>query len=134
MPEALGIVQIDPSQPSNLVPVAGGRYELHTTRQTPEGPAIKVTVVDGIHCLVLEQRYYDARRQLVASVATGQFRRDPLSGAFYPTQIDLRLPDARMAMQMRLGSVQIKRQVASPEQLWSMPNYDGWPAVDLCRQ
>ncbi|MCR4411223.1 MAG: hypothetical protein NUV77_02220 [Thermoguttaceae bacterium] len=131
--EAFGITYLDPALPhSNPIPVAGGRYEIHTTTETPQGPAVKVTVIDGVRGWVLEQRIYDSRRQLVASASSGRFRRDPLSGAFFPTIIDVRSPVHQFAMRVDLASVTVNRPLGNPERLWAMPHYEGWPAVDLC--
>jgi hypothetical protein len=132
--EALGMTRLDPAaQHSDPIAVPGGRFEVHTTREAPEGPALRVTVVDGVRGWVLEQRVYDARRQLIASASAGRFRRDPLSGAFYPTLIDVRSPPNQFALQIQLAAVQVNKPAANPGQIWAMPRYEGWPAVDLCR-
>ena len=57
--EAFGLVQLDPNgRYEGPFPVQG-RYEIHTIRQTPEGPARKDIVVEGQQGLVVEQRIYD---------------------------------------------------------------------------
>jgi hypothetical protein len=131
--EALGVAELDPALP-HQGPVArsDGRLEIRTVRETPGGPSTKITVLDRVRGLVLEQHVLDARNQLVASAAASQHRRDPLSGLVLPTIVDLRLPAQQMTMRLSLGNVQINRPLPNPEQLWAMPAYEGWPPVDLC--
>lgn len=131
--DAFGVTWLDPALAhSNPIPVPGGRYEIHTRLETPQGPATKVTVIDGVRAWVLEQRIYDAQGQLMASAATSRFRRDPLSGAFFPTRIEVRSPAHQFAMRLDLASVTVNRALGDPERLWAVPQYPGWPAVNLC--
>lgn len=131
--EAFGIAWLDPAQAhSNPIAVPGGRYEIHTRLETPRGPATKVTVIDGVRAWVLEQRIYDQQGLLMANAATSRFRRDPLSGAFFPTLVEVRVPPQQFAMRLDLASVTVNRTLADPERLWAVPQYPGWPAVNLC--
>jgi hypothetical protein len=130
--EALGIVQLDPSQHhQGPYPASGGRLEIRSMRETPDGPAMKSTFVDGIHGVVLEQRLLDSRGQLIALAKASRFRREPVSGLFMPTVIDVEAPSQQFAMQINLGAVEINRPITNGQQLWTMPTYPGWPAVDL---
>jgi len=131
--DAFGITGLDPAHAhSNPTAVPGGRYEIHTRLETPQGPATKVTVIDGVRAWILEQRIYDAQGGLLASATTSGFRRDPLSGAFFPTRIEVRSPPHQFAMRLDLASVTVNRSLGDPERLWAVPHYQGWPVVNLC--
>jgi hypothetical protein len=131
--EALGVVQFDPTQHhQGPYPASNGRLEIRSMRETPEGPAMKSTFLDGIHGVVLEQQVFDARGQLIARSVAGRFRRDPANGLFMPTVIDIQSPPNKFAMQVNLGAVEINRPMTNGGQLWTMPSYPGYPAVDLC--
>ena len=130
--EALGIAEFDPALPhQGPFPLSGGRFEIRTVRETADGPTTKVTVVDGVRGVVLQQHLFDPRGQLTASAVTSQHRRDPLSGLIMPRVVDVRCPKAQFSMRIDLGNVEINRPLANPMELWTMPRYEGWPAVDL---
>ncbi len=130
--EALGVAEIDPSL-SHQGPFArqDGRLEIRTLRPAADGPSTKITVLDRIHALVLEQHVFDSRNQLMASALASQHRRDPLSGLSMPTVIDIRLPLQRTALRISLGNVHINRPFSNPDQLWTMPVGEGRIPIDL---
>jgi hypothetical protein len=131
--EALGITRFDPSLPhQGPFPKPGGRYEIRTISETPDGPSTKITIVDGQQALVVEQHLLDAQGQLVASAVASQHRRDPLTMLVLPRVVDIRWPKADLTLRVDLGVVEINRISANTAELWSMPQYEGWPAVDLC--
>jgi len=131
--EALGIGELSPSQPhQGPLMRTDGRLEIRTVRDTPNGPSTKITVLDRVHGLVLEQHVLNGQNQVVASAYTSQHRRDPLSGLGMPTVIDIRVPLQQTALRLNLGNVQINRALANPEQLWAMPSGEGMSPIDLC--
>ena len=131
--EALGVIHLDPAAShQGPYPWPGGRLAIYTSGESPQGPTTKTTVIDPTRGVVVEQHLYDARRQLIASATTSRFRRDPLSGLYMPMVVDLRSPPNGFAMQINLGNVEINRPLTAGGSLWSVPNYQGWPAVDLC--
>ena len=131
--EAFGLVQLDPNgRYEGPFPVRGG-YEIHTIRQTPEGPARKDIVIEGQQGLVVEQRIYDARQQLIATATTGRFHRDDYTGLIMPTLIQVRSPLQQFSMEITLAAVKINEPIGNPQQLWTMPIYQGSPPVNLCR-
>jgi hypothetical protein len=80
--EAMGVAEFDPVLPhQGPYALPNDRLEIRTVRETPEGPAMKVTIIDGSQGWILEQHLFDARRQLMASSIAGKHRRDPLSGS-----------------------------------------------------
>lgn len=130
--EALGVATFDPvDQHEGPFPRPGGNLEIRTTRQTPAGPAMKITVIDGRQGWILAQHVYDAAGTLTASAVASRHRRDPLTGLTMPRTIDIQCPAAQFSMRVDLGNVQINRQLPGADQLWAMPYYEGYPTVDL---
>lgn len=130
--EALGVVELDPALPhQGPIPLPNDRLRIDTIRETPEGPAAKITIIDGSQGWVLEQHIFDARRQLLVRSVASRHRRDPLSGLIMPTVVQIDCPSAQLSMRIDLGNVQINRLLGDPSSLWSMPSYPGAPLVDL---
>ena len=131
--EALGVAELDSALPHQGPFVRSDkRLEIRTARENPDGPSTKITVIDPVHGLVLEQHLYDSRNQLTASALASQHRRDPLSGLIMPTIVDIRLPPQKTSLRLSLGNVQINRPIPNPEQLWAMPVGEGQTPIDLC--
>jgi hypothetical protein len=130
--EALGTREFDPAlSHEGPVQLPGERLEIRTVRESPEGTTTKVTIVDGIRGLVLEQHIYNAAGQLVASFISDNHRRDPLSGLVMPGTLKLDFPSAQLSMRLDLGRVHINQLTGDPAELWSLPHYQGAPAIDL---
>jgi hypothetical protein len=130
--EALGLVEFDPALPHQgptLRP--GGRLEIRTVRETADGPATKITLVDARTGVVVEQEAYDAGGQLVARAVASQHRRDPATALVMPGVVDIECAQCQLSMRIDLGRVQINRPMPNPAELWAMPSLDGLPMVDL---
>lgn len=131
--EALGTAGFDPMLPhQGPFVLPGGRLEVRTIRETPQGPTTKATVVDAVRGCILEQHVYDAGGQLLASSVASNHHRDPYSGLVMPGVVKIASPTAKFSMQIDLGNVQVNRLSGNPAELWAMPQYPGTPVVDLC--
>ena len=129
--EALGVVEFDCSLPNKLTVLPGDRLRIDTTRNTPEGPVMKVTILDGSQGWILEQNLYDVRGRLIARSITSGHRRDPLSGLVMPTVVQIDSPPAKMSLRIDLGNVEINRLTGDRTALWSMPSISGTPAINI---
>ena len=130
--EAMGITEIDPAavdQDMRVLP--GGRLEVSTLRQTVDGPARKLTVVDPVTGAVLEQSMFDARGLLLVRATASRHRRDPLTTRIMPRLVEIECPRAQFSMQLDLGNVKINRAFENPAELWAMPRIADCPIVDL---
>lgn len=131
--EAFGVVEFSlHDRHQGPFTLSNGALEVRTTRQTPDGPALKRTVLDPRTACVLEQHVYDAQNRLVASAVARQHRRDPLSGLIMPKTVDLQCPLAGFTMTVNLGNVAINSPQGIPPESWVMPNYPGYERLDLC--
>jgi hypothetical protein len=130
--EAVGVAAFDPGLPhEGPFPLPGERLEIRTIRNTPQGPTTKSTVIDAARGWVLEEHVYDAQGQLVASSILSRHRRDPLSNLVMASVVKINYPLAGLSMRLDLGNVQINRLPANQAELWTMPQYQGSPPVDL---
>jgi hypothetical protein len=130
--ESLGIGVFDPSLPhQGPYQLPNNRLEIRTVRETPQGPCLKVTIVDASQAWILEQRLHDAQGRMLAASATSRHRQDPATGLWMPQQVQINCPLAQFSLKLDLGPVQINRLQGDPAQLWSVPNYPGAPLVDL---
>jgi hypothetical protein len=129
--EALGVVEFDRNLPHQMTLQANDRIRIDTTRDTPEGPVAKVTIVDGSQGWVLEQYVYDVRRRLVASAIASGHRRDPMTNLVMPASVQITSPQAQLSLRIDLGNVEINRLTDDRPALWSMPSIAGATAVNM---
>ncbi len=130
--EAFGVAGFDSAdQHRGPFPRPQGRLEIHSIRQTPCGPAAKITVVDAATAVVLQQHVYDHQGRLIASFRASDHRRDPASGLTMPRLVELQCPQAEFSLRVNLGNVAINQPFANPAELWAMPVVGGTPVVNL---
>ncbi|WP_460168084.1 hypothetical protein [Thermostilla marina] len=130
--DALGLVEIDPAKViSGPVPVAGNRLEIRSRIDSPEGPLTQVLLVDAKYGLVTAQHLYDESGRLIASATNLNHRRDPVTGLTLPRRVKIEIPRSELSLLINLGNAKINRVVGDRTHLWTMPNYAGYPLVDL---
>ncbi len=132
--EALGAATFDPTL-SHQGPfhLPNDRIEVKTVKNSPAGPVTKSTILDGASGCVVEQHYYDATGNRLASSVVKKQRIDPLSGLTVPQIVDIDCPSAPFNMEIDLGAVEVNRAMAPNPQLWAMPSYPDAPPVDLAQ-
>ena len=125
-------MEFDPALPhQGPFVLPGGRVEVRTVRQTLQGPETKITVLDTIHALVLQQRVLDPRGYLVAGADAAGHRRDPQTGVVLPTVVSVWSVPAQVAMRLELSEMEVNRLPPDAADLWTMPNYPGSLLVDF---
>ena len=131
--EVLGVTELDPALPhQGPFPRHDGRLEIRTIRETPQGPATKITLVDASSALVVGHALFGPDGTLMASATASDHRRDPLSGIYWPRVIDLSCPPAQFALRVEMDDVRINRLEADRSALFAMPQFGGYPLVNLC--
>ena len=130
--EALGVVQLDPlAKYEGPIPAGAGRFELRARVPAVNGEQTRVWIVDDKHGWVLEQRLYDPRNQLLASAKSSQHRFYPAENVSLPHRVDIQIPPAQLAMSISVTNYQINSLFGDPQQLWVLPQFEGYPLVDL---
>jgi hypothetical protein len=131
--EALGTLEIDPNlhHDGPYPDKAHNRFQIRTIIDTPEGPNTKITVIDDVSAWVMEQYILDARGHVRAKSVTEDYRRDPKSGLYVPTAVQVECPPLQFSMRIDLGDVQVNQPISDPGELWSLPNIPSARLVDL---
>ena len=124
--DALGLVDFSPAdQHTGPFVRADGQLEIRSTIATPQGPTIRVCIVDPSRGFISQQAFYDKANQLVAYVNSTCHQFDPESGVSLPRRIELfvRQPDGKtMKLAIDANSYRVNSIYGDKSRLWSMPN------------
>ncbi len=132
IPEAMGLVRFNPAdQPRGPFPVGANRLQIQSVYHGALGELRKVTVVDSLRGVVLEQHLYDARNARVASSFNSNFHRDPVTGAVLPRHVEIQYPVTQFDLKIDMVDMQINVLGPQNAQLWVKPDYPGFPNVNL---
>jgi len=130
--EALGLVRFLPQdQPQGPFPVGSGRLEIRTTRGDGPSRQTRITIIDDSRGIVLQHNLYDSRGMPLATAQLSKHMRDITSGAIMPHHVDIQCPPAKFEISLDLGDVEINHVDGNPQELWTKPDYPGFPNVDL---
>jgi len=130
--EALGLVWLDPDVHYEEEASSGDRrMTLRWRVLEPSGELTRVAVIDTSYAWVLEQHVFDSGGRLVASWRASQHRYYPAEGVSLPHRVEVQIPAAQAAFQIDVDSYGINRLYGDPQNLWSMPRLEGYPAVNL---
>jgi hypothetical protein len=130
--DALGVSTFDPSLPhQGPYPAPGGRLEIRTVKETPEGLITKCTILDASQGWVLEQKIYNAQSTLLVSSEASGHRQDPGSGLWFPRTVKINCPMASLSLQLDLGNVELNVPPTNPEVLFTMPTIQNSPPIDI---
>lgn len=131
--EALGLVYFDPALVhQGPFPHGPDQLEIRSIIPSPRGNLTKITRIDAVHAWVLQQEVLDASGQRLAVAIAAQHRHDPLVGVSLPRRVDIQLPTAQLSFTIQVADYLINQPGGNPQQLWSMPQIDGYPPIDLC--
>jgi len=133
--DALGLVELDPAGVHEGPLRAGkGKLEIRTRVAAEEGERVRVTVIDDRYGRILEQHLRDSQGQLLVSIHSSRHRFYPAHGVSLPHQVEIHLLPGhanQMKLELNVASYQINRVTPSPAELWEMPSFEGYPAVDI---
>ncbi len=112
---------------------------LYTVTQTPTGRQTRVTLLGAVSGLIEQQAVYDASNQLIAYANSSNYRNYAEQQISLPQHVELHMiqpdgQDVKIAVDFGTFSVGTPgSQVlhGSPERMWTMPNPDGVPKIDL---
>ena len=65
---------------------------------------MKVTIIDSVSAWVMEQQIYDAQGRLRARSVVENYRRDPRTGLYVPTAVQVECPASQFSMRVDLGT------------------------------
>lgn len=130
--EALGLVNFDPGGEHQGPFASGqGRVEIRSKIPTAEGELTKITWIHDTYGWVLEQQVRDQQGQLLAVAQASNFQFYPSDGVSLPHTLQIQLPPANLTFQLEISRYLINRLATSPEEVFTRPQIDGYPVVDL---
>jgi hypothetical protein len=94
-------------------------------------PLKKVTIIDGQQGWVLEQYWYNAQCQVIASATAAGYHRDPLTNIVVPSSVQIAIPQTQLTMRIELGNMEVNRPQANSAALWTPSAYPGSPWIDM---
>lgn len=130
--EALGVMYFDPAG-NHEGPFDRGnhRVEVRSKIAAPDGELTRVLIVNNVYGWILEQHLYDPRGQLIASAKSSNHRHYPAEGVSLPHKVEIQLPPAQLAFTLDVTQYRINALTSSPEQLFTMPKFEGSQLVDV---
>ena len=130
--DAFGLIRFDPEHlhegPWEHGP---GQMQFRSHIPGPEGVTGRITVVHATYGWILEQHLYDPQGQWTASALTSNHRYYPDIGTSLPHRIEVRMAPPNPSFQLDIDSYSINQLRVDPRQLFTMPAYPDYPAVDL---
>jgi hypothetical protein len=130
--DAFGLPILDPSHVHEGPWQRGGdQLEIRSRIPTWEGETGRITIIHASFGWVLEQHVYDPRGQWVASSLTSNHRYYPEIGVSLPHRIEIRLPPPNRPFHLEVDTYSINQLRVDPSQLFAMPDYPGYPRIDL---
>ena len=130
---ALGVVHLDPAgSHAGPFPLRAGRVEVRSVVPSVGGEVNRISVIHDTYGWVLEQHLYDMQGRRLASAVASRHQYDPVTGTSLPRQVEIQLPPSGMAFTIDVGEYLVNSLSGDPLQLWSIPQPNGIPLVDLC--
>jgi hypothetical protein len=130
---ALGVVYLDPAgRHAGPFPLRAGRVEVRSVVPSVGGDLNRISVIHDTYGWVLEQHLYDMQGRRLASAVASRHQYDPVTGTSLPRQVEIQLPPSGMAFTIDVGEYLVNSLSGDPLQLWSIPQPEGIPLVDLC--
>jgi len=130
--EAIGLVQLEPGgMHEGPFSLGDGRVEVRTRLARPTGDMTRVLVIDGRYGYILEQHLLDATGRAVASSRTSGHRFYASAAVALPHRIEIEMPDAELRLTIEVNEYAINSLYGSPDELWGMPQIEGFTPVNI---
>ena len=130
--DAFGLVRCDPSGiHEGPYRRTQGQWEIRSRTFGPDGDLTRVIVLHETYGWILEQHLYDAQGRLLVSALASNHRHYPAVGVSLPHRVEIRLPGAGPSIRLDVQTFAINQLYGDPMQLWTMPDFTGYPLVDL---
>ena len=133
--DSLGLTRMTPEARHSGPFLSGpGRVEVRTVMPQSDGEWTKVMMIDDTYAWILEQHLYDPTGQLVASTRADRFRFYNESGVSLPHSVHLQLgpgQPTQMSLKLDVSKYVINHLSGDASQLWSMPQFNGEPKIDI---
>jgi hypothetical protein len=133
--DTLGLVYLEPAgQHSGPVDRADGLLEITTRIPSAQGEMTRVMLIDAKYGWPAQQHLYDAGGQLLLSTRASQQRFYREESVTLPHRIEVTLmpgQPSQLAFDLDVAQYSINRLAGDGTELWTMPQMEGYPAVDI---
>ena len=131
--EALGIIEFKPTdQHFGPTRLNDGNWEIVSHCQTPSGQFIRRTVIDRKIGWVVQQELYTPQNELIAMAQVRDAKFDRGTGIYYVKRVEVQCRGMQGKMTIDLGSPSFNRPEPFAAEMFDMPTYEGYRALDLC--
>ena len=121
-PEALGVVEINPSDViEGPVVQADKTILLVTQRQRPDGLYKKYTYIEAKTAAVKRQDVIGPTGEPIVSVVCDELQQDAATGAILPKKLTITAPKAQGALHLNLGTVEVNVNERIYAELFQLP-------------
>lgn len=134
LPEALGILDINPSQAiEGPIPVDAQTVELRIKEAGATGEYVRVLRVHKQYGVIIEQFIMDSRNQLVVAARASDHQHFAAEGVSLPRKVELQMPQAQLKLTMTIPSYIINKPLDTTGMLFQLPKDElaSYPLVDL---
>ena len=136
--ELIGLVSLDPDgQHEGPVPIGNDRLEIRSRIPTPQGDWTRTLRIHRRYGWVLEQHLVDAQGRYLASAHTQDHRYYDQDGVSLPHRIRVQLAPGQpqqFDFEINVTSYLVNQLLGDPAHLWSVPQIEGHPLVNLLEQ
>jgi hypothetical protein len=131
--EALGVIEFRAEdQHEGPVTTDDGHWAIISRRQTPSGQFVKRTIINAQNGWVIRQEMYSPQNELVALAISSDHRYDKGTGVLYARRVEVQCRGAEGKMTIDLGTPSFNVTTPFASDMFIMPTFDGYRAVDLC--
>lgn len=134
LPEALGLVRLDPSASHVGPTLREDLLEVRSRIPSPRGDLTRVILLDSTYGWIVEQHYYDPNGQLLLSSRASRHRYYPNDAVTMPHRVQVQVTPgqpAQLAFEIEVGQYIFNRLSGERSELWALPQIDGVPTVDI---
>ncbi|MBE6425133.1 MAG: hypothetical protein IJD43_06895 [Thermoguttaceae bacterium] len=136
--EAMGFGALDPTASyEGPFPAEDQRHlELRVTERSADGvPRTRCVIVNREYGMPAAVLIYDQFQSLVAEARVTAYRKDEATGLMIPKGVSINCPKEAngegMQFAIQYGNPMLNQLSADNQHLWAMPNYAGYPSVDM---
>ncbi len=135
--DALGFVDFSPlDRHEGPYPDTDGRYKIVTHHQSAGNSNIRVSLIDPKYGWIVQQAIYDSNRRILAHVNSIKYEYYPEAQVSLPRQIEIFVyqPDGQqIKLTVDAEQYSINSIYGDPERLWTIPNPQDVPKIDLTK-
>ena len=132
--DALGLIRLESRERHSGPTKRDNLLEVRSEIPSPRGDMTRVLLLDAKYGWMVEQHYYDANGQLLLSARASEHRYYPDDAVTMPHHVEVRLlpgQPSQLAFDVDVSRYVFNRLAGESSELWTLPQIEGYPAVDI---